>query len=111
VIAECKSQVDRLCTLSLTKVEEMEHLFEDHQDIYRFLAAQDFAQLDASIRRHLGRLDALVAAVHGLLPDYFEVWRRSAGHRNGTGSWPIIRVAAWLPVQPAPPSQPTLSPV
>ena len=71
-IAQMKTQVDRLCLLSLERPTEMEVLLADHTRMVEALEAQDFDALNATIRHHLARLDDVVAAVRESHTDYFE---------------------------------------
>ena len=71
-IADQKAQVDRLCVLSLTSQETMDALLEDHLDIVGGLRAGDQVSVEASIRRHLGRLTSTIESVYASHREYFE---------------------------------------
>lgn len=71
-IAECKSQVDRLCHLSLSESNEMRTLYQDHLEIQSALIEGDVNKIVYSIHRHLGRLDSTVVAIRKDHSDYFE---------------------------------------
>lgn len=71
-IAECKSQVDRLCILSLSESDEMRTLYQDHLDIQSALVEGNVKEIVHAIQRHLGRLDSTVDAIRKDHADYFE---------------------------------------
>ena len=72
LIQESKTQIDRLCVLSITQVSHMEELWEDHCEIIRQLEArQTDALLDIAMK-HLARLTPTIKAVQEENPDYFE---------------------------------------
>lgn len=70
-IAANKSQLDRLCLLSLTQQAEMIQIREDHVALYGCIRegrADDAATL---VRRHLSRVINLLEVVRASHPDYF----------------------------------------
>lgn len=71
-ISEGKAQVDRLCTLSLTRGSEFEEVYQDHVDMYELLKKRDADGLVALTRRHLSRLDETIAEASASDEDYFE---------------------------------------
>lgn len=71
-IAESKSKLDRLCVLSLEEPAEMAVLLEDHQSIIAALDENQPNALEAAIRKHLARLDSVVAKVRRENAEYFE---------------------------------------
>lgn len=71
-ISEGKAQVDRLCTLSLTRGTEFEAVYQDHVDMYELLKARDADGLVALTRKHLSRLDGTIAEASASDEDYFE---------------------------------------
>ena len=71
-ISAGKAQVDRLCTLSLTRETEFEQIFEDHVKIYELLKRGDSDGLVALTRKHLSRLDEIIAEASASDEDYFE---------------------------------------
>lgn len=71
-IKSCKQQVDRLCVLSLALSNEMSALLEDHEEIAHGLANLSPQDVETSVRRHLGRLDASIKEIREKHPKYFE---------------------------------------
>lgn len=71
-ITENKSQVDRLCMLSLSGRAAMGELYQDHSELLDGLIAQDEPKVLASIRLHLSRLDNVVEGIRKSHADYFE---------------------------------------
>lgn len=71
-IKQCKQKVDRLCRLSLGREREAANLLEDHCELARALSNKDAEHATAITRKHLGRLDAVVAAIRGEHAEYFE---------------------------------------
>ena len=70
-ISENKMQVDRLCVLSLLNQDAMTALLQDHRDILDQLQAGDADAVEATIRRHLSRLDKTIQTVRSAHGDYF----------------------------------------
>lgn len=64
IISEHKTQVDRLCVLSLTAVDGMAQLIEDHNRIVKLLSEDDENALCEALRLHLSRLDATVENIY-----------------------------------------------
>ena len=71
-IQENKTQVDRLCVLSLTQPAAMDELLQDHKDLLAGLVAGDEARVLEVIRLHLSRLDDVVASIRKSHTDFFE---------------------------------------
>lgn len=71
-ISEGKAQVDRLCTLSLTRGTEFAEVYQDHVDMYELLRKRDADGLVALTRKHLSRLDGTIAEASASDEDYFE---------------------------------------
>ena len=71
-IQECKQKVDRLCTLSLDRKDELAALFEDHEELASALKNRLPDEASAVARRHLNRLDDTIAEIHQSHPEYFE---------------------------------------
>jgi len=71
-IGENKMQVDRLCVLSLLNQDAIAALVGDHRDLVAQLQTKDVAGVEQTIRRHLSRLDATIAAVRKAHKSYFE---------------------------------------
>jgi len=72
VMLECKKKVDRLCMLGLEKESEAKSIFADHCDIAKGLASGDLDLAQASVRKHLSRLDKTIDYIHKTHPSYFE---------------------------------------
>ncbi len=72
VILEKRSQIDRLCTLSLTDQTHMRLLVSDHEAMLDALKDRDLSALHRSLRLHLSRLDDTVAEIHAQHAGYFE---------------------------------------
>ncbi|MXU65111.1 GntR family transcriptional regulator [Oceanomicrobium pacificus] len=71
-IAANKTQIDRLCILSLTSKESMEELIVDHEDLVAALRGGDVLRTEEVIRRHLMRLDPTVEKIYNTRREYFE---------------------------------------
>ena len=71
-IQACKQKVDRLCTLSLNRKDELSALFIDHQDLASALENGNPEDATLVARRHLSRLDDTIAEIHQSHPEYFE---------------------------------------
>ena len=72
MISENKAQVDRLCVLSLTGVDSMVELIEDHREMVEQLNRRDGVGLSTTLRRHLSRLDGTVEMIYRDHASYFE---------------------------------------
>ncbi len=71
-IMQCKQQVDRLCVLSLAKSEEAAAVLADHRDIAHALAHSTPETVETLVRRHLSRLDSVIADIQNKHSEYFE---------------------------------------
>ncbi len=71
-IQECKRKVDRLCTLSHSRKNEVKAIYDDHQAMADALKAGDTETAAAATRRHLNRLDDTITEIHQAHPEYFE---------------------------------------
>ena len=71
-VAQCKQEVERLCVLSMYKSGEAPGILEDHESIASALGKRDFDKLEKVVRRHLSRLDCVIAAIHEEHSEYFE---------------------------------------
>ncbi len=71
-IQECKRKIDRLCTLSHTRKNELKAIYDDHQEMARALKTGGPDAAAAATRRHLSRLDDTIAEIHETHPEYFE---------------------------------------
>ena len=67
-----KAQVDRLCTLSLTRGTEFVQIYQDHVNMYELLKKGDADGLVALTRMHLSRLDSTIAEASASDEDFFE---------------------------------------
>lgn len=72
IIAANKAQVDRLCVLSLMASDSMTELVDDHIQIVDQLDKRDDIGLNATIRKHLSRLDGTIEDVHRKHASFFE---------------------------------------
>ncbi|MGC1503193.1 MAG: GntR family transcriptional regulator [Sulfitobacter sp.] len=72
VIAAEKSNVDRLCRLSLSKEDRMGQLLEDHRAIAEGIKTGDKEAAVEAGMVHLTRLDATIDAIFARNPEYFE---------------------------------------
>ena len=72
VMLDCKQKVDRLCLLSLEKSSEANSIFKDHCDIAAGMSSGNVEKAQASVRKHLSRLDKTIAFIHDKYPNYFE---------------------------------------
>ncbi len=72
VMLESKQKVDRLCMLSLEKGSAADAILTDHREIAEAMAAGDHDQAQASVRKHLSRLDETIEFIHKTHPGYFE---------------------------------------
>lgn len=72
VILETKQMVDRLCMLSLEKGSAADAILADHREIAKAIAAGNHDQAQASVRKHLSRLDETIDFIHKTHPSYFE---------------------------------------
>lgn len=70
-ISQTKTQVDRLCTISLSHPEDFSQAFEDHVTIYNDLKNKDVEGISASVRAHMSRLDLTIVDSKALHDDYF----------------------------------------
>jgi DNA-binding GntR family transcriptional regulator len=72
VIQREKTNVDRLCMLSLCKEGRMAQLLEDHQSICAAVTGHRPEEAVAAGTLHLSRLDSTIAAISSANPDYFD---------------------------------------
>jgi len=72
VIMAEKSKVDRLCTLSLSKVDRVPELIDDHRAIAEAVKGHDAEQAVACGVRHLSRLDRTIEQISATNASYFE---------------------------------------
>ena len=71
-VAATKSQISRLCLLSLTDQAELLETHEDHRSLHALVRAGREAEAVALIRLHLSRLDGVLRSVRESHPEYFE---------------------------------------
>ncbi len=72
IIQQNKSQVDRLCILSLNSKNNMTQLVGDHQQIVAQLQMKDAEALCETMRVHLSRLDSTIEEIYREHATYFE---------------------------------------
>lgn len=72
VIMAEKSKVDRLCTLSLSKVDRVPELIDDHRAIAEAVKARDAGRAVERGMRHLSRLDRTIEQISATNANYFE---------------------------------------
>ena len=72
IIQETKSQIDRLCLLSISQGAHMDELWNDHFEIVRLMEAREVEALLDVAMKHLARLNATLKIVQDENPDYFE---------------------------------------
>lgn len=72
VIMAEKTKVDRLCTLSLSKVDRVPELVDDHRAIAEAVKAHDAETAVRAGLRHLSRLDRTIAQISASNASYFE---------------------------------------
>jgi GntR family transcriptional regulator, rspAB operon transcriptional repressor len=70
-ISANKSQLDRLCLLSLTRPEEMSQIQADHQALYDCIRDGRAHDGEVLIRSHLSRVINLLGVVRDSHPEYF----------------------------------------
>lgn len=72
VMQESKQKVDRLCMLALEKGSAADDILADHHDIAKAMASGSHDKAQASVRKHLSRLDETIELIHKTHPGYFE---------------------------------------
>lgn len=72
VIKTCKQKVDRLCMLSLGKVEQASTVLDDHRRIADALASGCIDTVRAVTKSHLKRLDETVSYLYRTHANYFD---------------------------------------
>jgi len=72
VISECRSKIDRLCSLSLARKSEAATLFDDHNQLADALKSNSRERAIEIARLHLSRLDTIIDKVHQTHAEYFE---------------------------------------
>lgn len=70
-VASNKSQLDRMCLLSLTDTDEMKQIHDDHTALYNHIGAGREEHAIALVRRHLSRVIDLLDAVRSKHPSFF----------------------------------------
>ncbi len=70
-VSTSKSQLDRLCLLSLTEEAEMVQIYKDHLALYHCIRDNNGEQALELIRRHLSRVINLLNSVRASHPEYF----------------------------------------
>ena len=72
IISRNKTEVDRLCVLSLTAQDGMAALIGDHEQLIKQIRAGDGSALDKTIRLHLSRLDSTIEDIYATHASYFD---------------------------------------
>lgn len=72
IIEAQKSEVDRLCELSLANKQGCIEVYDDHKKIVDFIIKRDEEKLIQQLRIHLSRLDSTIEIVSQTHSDYFE---------------------------------------
>lgn len=72
LVLQKKAQVDRICVLSLKDTAGMRTLVSDHATIYSAIKDRDMAVCEATMRKHLSRIEATIDHIETTYPDYFE---------------------------------------
>lgn len=70
-ISQTKTQVDRLCTISLSHPKDFSQAFDDHTQILKTLKNKDVEGISALTRDHMSRLDMTIVESKILHQDYF----------------------------------------
>lgn len=71
-IIACKRKVDRLCVLSLSRGSERADVLDDHRAIVDALERRNTKDARFWTRKHLSRLDKIVAEIHETHTSYFQ---------------------------------------
>ena len=71
-ISHSKAQIDRLCSISLSRRTEFEQVYLDHCEIFELLKKRDVENLTALIRKHLSRIDATIEEASRSNIEFFE---------------------------------------
>lgn len=72
VITDCKTKVDRLCTIELSNSNGASHVYSDHLAIYENLRDNNEDMLIKAVRSHLSRLDDTIKMAQLEHADFFE---------------------------------------
>lgn len=72
IIAEQKTQVDRLCMLALTSKDAMDVLYRDHQQLLEAMFSGDAQIAEDVLRAHLDRLSPTIEAIYTTHKAYFD---------------------------------------
>jgi len=71
-IAEAKVQMDRVRRLSLSRAQSFDRLIEQHRRIVTAIAANDTAEIEASLKEHLRQVLPDIEALRQSQPEYFD---------------------------------------
>lgn len=71
LIREQKAHMDRVRFISLT-IGAAQKAYDDHLDLIAALRKRDRAQLEATLKEHLGRIETILEHIHAEKPEYFE---------------------------------------
>lgn len=70
-ISQTKTQVDRLCTISLSHPEDFSQAYEDHLQIVKYLKDRNVEGIRSAMRDHMSRLDTTISESMLHYQDYF----------------------------------------
>lgn len=70
-ISQTKTQVDRLCTISLSHPADFSQAFDDHAQILEKLKKRDIEGISTMMRAHMSRLDMTIVESKIQHQDYF----------------------------------------
>lgn len=71
LIREQKAHMDRVRFISLT-IGAAQKAYEDHLELIAALRKRDRAQLEATLKEHLGRIEQIIEHIYSEKPEYFE---------------------------------------
>jgi len=71
-VESSKSQVDRLCLLSLSDTREMNETYEDHCELIACIKKKHADDAVLIMRRHLSRLSAVIETIQQEHAEYFD---------------------------------------
>jgi len=72
IIANARTEIDRLCVLSLKTQASMRDVVQDHANLVTLFEQGDKSGLIKAMRQHLGRLDATIEEIYGNSREYFQ---------------------------------------
>lgn len=72
LLMQKKALINRICVLSLKDSQEMEHLVQDHFDVFHAMMAGDPSSVEKTLRLHLSRIEKTIESVQVAHPEYFQ---------------------------------------